>query len=39
MAPTAFEIAYINEVIQKEPTVTVEHNIDDHVAFGTYQVL
>lgn len=39
MAPTAVEVELINEIIQKEPAVTVEHNIDDHVAFGTHQVL
>ena len=39
MAPSAVEVEHINEVIEKEPTVHVEHNIDDHVAFGTTRVL
>lgn len=43
MAPSAIEVDHINEIIEKEPTVHVEHNIDDHVAFGmdkrTHQVL
>jgi len=39
MAPTAVEVEHINSYIAKEPTVVVEHNVDDHVAFGTYQVL
>ncbi|KAI6801005.1 isochorismatase hydrolase [Hortaea werneckii] len=34
MAPSAIEVDHINEIIEKEPTVHVEHNIDDHVAFG-----
>lgn len=35
MAPSAIEVDHIKEIIEKEPTVHVEHNIDDHVAFGT----
>lgn len=39
MAPSAVEIDTINDILTKSPILTVEHNIDDHVAFGIYQVL
>lgn len=41
MAPsaTASEIEHINQLVLTEKDINVEHNIDDHVAFGTYKVL
>lgn len=41
MAPsaTSTEIEHINHLVLTEKDINVEHNIDDHVAFGTYKVL
>jgi hypothetical protein len=41
MAPsaTSTEIEHINHLVLKEKDINIEHNIDDHVAFGTYEVL
>jgi len=34
MAPTAVEVAHIKDFVAHSPTVTLDHNLDDHVAFG-----
>ncbi|KAK1085700.1 hypothetical protein LTR48_004298 [Friedmanniomyces endolithicus] len=34
MAPSLHEVEHINNYVAKEPTLVVEHNTDDHVAFG-----
>lgn len=41
MAPsaTSTEIDHINHLVLTEKDINVEHNIDDHVAFGTDKVL
>jgi hypothetical protein len=41
MAPsaTSTEIDHINHLVLTEKDIHIEHNIDDHVAFGTYEVL
>jgi hypothetical protein len=41
MAPSATdtEIEHINHLVLTEKDINIEHNVDDHVAFGTYKVL
>lgn len=34
MAPSAVEVETINDIVSKSPTVYIDHNTDDHVAFG-----
>lgn len=34
MAPSATEVQYINETVLKDKDIHIEHNADDHVAFG-----
>lgn len=40
MAPSAIsdEVEHINHVALKERDINIDHNIDDHVAFGIYKV-
>lgn len=42
MAPSAtsiHEVEHINHLVLTEKDINIEHNIDDHVAFGTSKVL
>lgn len=41
MAPsaTSTEIEHINHLVLTEKDINIEHNVDDHVAFGTEEVL
>lgn len=41
MAPSAIdvEVDHINHVALTEEDINIEHNIDDHVAFGITKVL
>jgi len=42
MAPSAtsiHEVEHINHMVLTEKDINIEHNIDDHVAFGTSKVL
>jgi hypothetical protein len=42
MAPSAtsiHEVEHINHLVLTEKDINIEHNIDDHVAFGTIKVL
>ena len=35
MAPSATEVEHINEIVAKLPDISIEHDVDDSVAFGT----
>lgn len=41
MAPSAIEteVEHINHIALTEKDINIEHNVDDHVAFGTTKVL
>lgn len=41
MAPSAIEteVEHINHIALTEKDIIIEHNADDHVAFGTTKVL
>ncbi|KAF2723101.1 PEBP-like protein [Polychaeton citri CBS 116435] len=34
MAATTVEITHVNEVVAADPEINVDHNVDEHVAFG-----
>ena len=39
LSATSTEIEHINHLVLTEKDINIEHNVDDHVAFGTYEVL
>jgi hypothetical protein len=39
MAPSAIEVDHEDKGISTDPSLHIEHDTDDHVAFGTVQLL